>query len=246
MAYKKRTWKAGCVIEVFKSHDPKRPGNKKRQPRHKLTTEQQRQRNKKQQVKVLTRLINANFSVGDYHLTLTYSNLCRPETKDEAVKILKKFVRGLCKFYRQQGLEFKYIYVTEHHGKRLHHHLVIPSADIRGIQNLWSYGFVRFVPLDDSGQYKNLAAYLIKEAGQKKPGDKSKVWVSSKNLIRPEPEIEDIKAVTWAQQPKPPKGYYIDELYNGISEITGYPYQYYTLIKLPNDSLIRHPAKTAG
>ena len=245
MAYRKRTWKAGRVIEVFKSHDRQKTGNKKRQPRQKLTTEQQQKRNQKQQVKVLARLINANFAPGDYHLTLTYSNQCRPGSKAEAVKILKKFIRGLCKYYRQQGLDFKYIYVTEHHGKRLHHHLIISAADVRGIQSLWPFGFVRFVPLDDSGQYKDLAAYLIKEAGRKDKDDKSKVWVSSKNLIRPEPEVEDIKSITWAQQPRVPKGYYLGELINGVPEITGYPYQYYTLIKLPPKQRIATTAARA-
>lgn len=246
MAYRKRTWKAGRVIEVLKSHDTKRPGNKKRQPRQKLTTEQQQKRNQKQRVKVLARQINANFGPGDYHLTATYSNECRPDDKKEAVKILKKFIRGLCKYYRQQGLAFKYIYVTEHRGRRIHHHLIIPAADIRGIQNLWTYGFVRFVPLDDSGQYKDLAAYLIKEAGKKEPGDNGKIWVPSQNLIRPEPEEEDIKAITWAQQPRVPEGYYIDELYNGVSEITGYSYQYYTLIKLPPKQRIATTAARAA
>lgn len=70
-----------------------------------------------------------------------------------------------------------------------------------------------------------------------------------------EVETNIVKADSWREYPKAPKGYMIipDSIEYGVSEITGYPYQYYRMIKIPDKKQkekkryvknnIRHPAQ---
>lgn len=55
---------------------------------------------------------------------------------------------------------------------------------------------VKVFPLDDSGNYAELASYLIKYTGTHKKGTdgalQGKRWNCSKNLVRPEPEYRII------------------------------------------------------
>ena len=90
--------------------------------------------------------------------------------------------------------------------------------------------------LDESGEYEALAEYLIKETEKtfRDPDSTRKQrYTCSRNLLNPEPERKKIKAKTFRQTPKPPKGYKIVEgtLVSGVSEVSGYLYQYYKLIK---------------
>ena len=231
MAYIEKRYRTGNVTEVIKYHDNKHKGKLERQPRQQLTTEQQRERNKRAAIRNLAREINANFKPGDYSITLT--NLDDIDQKT-ANKRMKNFIDRLRRSYKKQGIEFKYIYVTEvgkTGKKKVHHHLLLPFADSREISRLWGHGYVRFSPLDETGQYKNIAAYMLKKYSEKPKG--SRTWAASKNIIKPEPQIKEISAKEWRQEPKPLPGYYIDELYNGISEETGWGYQYYSMVKLP-------------
>ena len=81
-------------------------------------------------------------------------------------------------------------------------------------------------PLDDSGQYGELAEYLIKETSQsyKDPDAICKRrYSASRNLIRPKPEVEIIDAKTWKKEAPERKGYYIDKnaSFEGVSMENG-------------------------
>jgi hypothetical protein ELI_3133 len=233
MSYIDKRYYTGMVIEVYKYHQNKNKGKTVRQPREKLTTDQQKARNLHQAVKKLTRLLNANFGGGDIHLAVTYAPANLPPDQEAVKKELRNFIDRLRRAYKKAGVVFKYVYVTEQKKQRLNHHFVLPAIDTRILNQKWTAGFVRTTFLDDTGQYKDLASYLLKEASCKEQGDYSRAYTSSTNMIRPEPVIKEIKSVTWTKAPKAPKGYYITDLFEGISDITGYPYQQYTLIKLP-------------
>lgn len=78
----------------------------------------------------------------------------------------------------QQGdtVEFKYIHVMEI-GKKgaRHHHLVVNKIDTEILQRCWYKAYeghnrVKVFPLDDSGNYAELASYLIKYTGTHKKG----------------------------------------------------------------------------
>lgn len=144
-------------------------------------------------------------------------------------------------------LEFKYIHVMEI-GKKgaRHHHLVVNKIDTEILQRCWYKAYeghnrVKVFPLDDSGNYAELASYLIKYTGTHKKGTdgalQGKRWNCSKNLVRPEPEYHIISDREYfKKEPKAIKGYYVDK--NSVSmgvhspEYYGYGYLRYTLVKI--------------
>lgn len=243
MSYIKKTWKTGKVIEVEKCHTGRygAPGQK-RQARVKPTREQIQKQNERNVQKKLRRLINANFQKDDIHLILTYKKELRPNPVD-ARKYLRAFLGKLRTKYRKYKKELKYIVTTEWEGKAIHHHLVINDMVCgtitanKLVRELWPWGRPRFTLLDDTGEYKDLAEYLIKETSKtfrKEKNPNKQRYSCSRNLVRPEPEVEVVKAGTFREDPKPLKGYYIikDSIVTGINRFTGFLYQFYSMRRL--------------
>ena len=123
-------------------------------------------------------------------------------TPEQMRQDIDVFLRECRKEYRKAGLEFKYIHVMEI-GKKgaRHHHLVVNKIDTEILQRCWYKAYeghnrVKVFPLDDSGNYAELASYLIKYTGTHKKGTdgalQGKRWNCSKNLVRPEPEYHII------------------------------------------------------
>ena len=73
----------------------------------------------------------------------------------------------------------------------------------------------------------------------------AKRWTQSSNLIIPEAVVEIVKADSWRQDPVVPAGYILvqDSLRVGVSEITGYPYQYYRLAAIPKFKNVKRKRK---
>lgn len=243
MAYLKKEWRMLFTIDVEKTHSGKygAPGCK-RQKKKKATPEDIERQNEWAAIKRLARKINANFIADDLHVVLTYRKEDRPNT-EEAKKILKDFVDCLRKEYKKKKLPMKYVITTEYLNKAIHHHIIINNGIEHGvntmslIRELWAYGRPKYVPLDDSGDYKLLASYFIKETSKTfrdKNSHQGTRYSCSRNLIIPEPEVEVIEANTFSKTPKPYKGYYIDKnsIVEGINPVTGYRYQHYTMIKI--------------
>ena len=214
-----------------------------------LTKEEQEKVNTRQAERKLRILINANYGYGDYHLVLDY--IRRKGESDRTPEQMRQdidvFLRECRKEYRKAGLEFKYIHVMEI-GKKgaRHHHLVVNKIDTEILQRCWYKAYeghnrVKVFPLDDSGNYAELASYLIKYTGTHKKGTdgalQGKRWNCSKNLVRPEPEYHIISDREYfKKEPKAIKGYYVDK--NSVSmgvhspEYYGYGYLRYTLVKI--------------
>ena len=236
MAYIKKTIYAGRTIEVYKHYAFRcGPDGKKRRRRSKETSEEQKKINARRAEDNLRQLINCNFQHKDIHLVLTY----KPDERPDAIgakRELANFLRRLRNYFKRQQRELKYIAVTEYKSKAIHHHLVIPSADMRDIVELWTKGKARATFLDDSGQYSKLAAYLIKETDKTFRDTDSparKRWCASKNLVRPTIKTHTIKSVRWQSKPAAEAGYYIekDSLRSGVTA-AGYEYQFYRMIRL--------------
>jgi hypothetical protein len=200
------------------------------------TSEDQKDINLKLAEKKLRHRINANFSEGDFHTVFDYRKDERPDTKEQMREDIDKAFRELRKEYKKQGKEFKYIHVMEVGSKGArHHHLVINYIDTKILQKCWIKGRVKVFPLDETGQYAELAAYLIKQTSKSKELQ-SKRWNCSKNLIIPEPNKIIISTREWYRTvPQAKKGYYIDKnsIYKGVNKFTGYGYFKYTMIKVP-------------
>lgn len=234
--YFKRTWVAGETVEICKTYSAVKGGGRKK--RENTTSEAVAKYNLKMAHRKLTRLINANFKPGDLFLNPTYRDSM---TVEEAKKHIDKFLRDLRRYFKKQGRELKYILVTAYGERgRIHHHLVINTADAREIMKLWQHGGMRFEPLYPNCEYSALASYLIEQSRkQPKSGEicSKKRWSCSRNLTKPQEKVEEVNAKTWRSEPKPLKGYYIDKssIEEGVSPVSGQPYQFYRMIKLkPN------------
>lgn len=237
--YIQKIYRMRNTIDVERYHSARygAPGEK-RKPKRKLTSDQIKEKNFEQAKRNLKRLINANFGPGDFHCTLTYRKESRPD-QEEARKTLSNFLLRMKRHYKTHDAELKYIVVTEYENKAIHHHMIInkipETTDL--INKLWKDGRAHFSILDNVGDYKLLAEYLIKETDKTFRSEDSankKRYTRSRNLIIPEAEKKIITASSFRKNPKPMKGYYIDpeSMYQGINPVTGYAYQTYTLIRM--------------
>lgn len=251
MSYIQKTIISGKVVEVIKQYDRKHfPKGKHtkfkksdiRGPKENKTTEQQEKVNYRQKELKLTRLLNCNFQGGDYHIVFSYKEDLRPNSIEELKDDKKKLLRKVRSEYKKQGKELKYIAVAEV-GKRkaLHFHFVVNQIDTSIFQKCWTKGFIKISLLDNSGQYKDLASYLLKYTKTNKEEAKQlngAAWNSSKNLKKP---VVKVKVITRSQffkeevtQSKEYRDYYLekDSTYVGFNEFTGYKFFKYTLVKL--------------
>lgn len=184
--------------------------------------------------------MNANYKADDIWLTNTYRRDERPSVED-AKKKNKKFIDDLRIEFKKLKVELKYVSSTEYKNKAIHHHLVINQPEgvnvMKIIRRLWQYGRPSFKLLDDSGQYRDLAAYIIKETEKtfrENDGGHKQRYSCSRNLIIPQPKTKVVKATRWSPDPQPMKEYYIDQdtIYNGTDKCTGRLFQRYMMVKL--------------
>lgn len=227
---------AGKTVEISKYYSHKyKSKSEKRAEKENKTKEAQEKINKKRREKKLTRLLNTNFQKNDYHIVLDYEKEKRPDNIDQMKNDIKQFLKKLRKEYKNINSELKYIHVPER-GKRgaLHHHLVINNIDPSVLTKIWNKGRVHINLLDATGQYKDLACYLLKYTDKEKLN--SKAWNSSRNLKKPIVIKKIISKHDFFKDkvniPKKYTNYYLDKnsVYSGINE-AGYKYFTYTLIK---------------
>lgn len=237
MPYMKTICKAGRTKEIAKYYTYwLQPKGRKRAPKAKKTSEQQKKINDRHLVRRLTRILNANFNHTSWYVTFSYEKENRPKDKEELHRHEEKLLRKLRSIYKRQELTFKYVWTAEM-GRRgaAHIHMVMSSIDIRLIRDAWEYGWVNVKPLDRSGQYRRLAEYFIKYFQKTKGTDaelQKKAYNPSKNLIRPKPKPRKMKGDKFSKDIKIPAGWYLDKdsLREGVTE-DGYEFLYYTLIK---------------
>ena len=91
--------------------------------------------------------------------------------------------------------------------------------------------------LYEEGGFQDLAEYIAKKSDQ----SQGEPYSRSRNMIERDPETKVMKRRTWQKEIKPPKGYYVDKtsVVEGINPVTGYPYRYYTLIKIGGDTSVQ-------
>lgn len=218
------------------------PGQK-RAPKEKPTPEAVKKMNEKYAVVNLSILLNYNFNPCDYHLTLTYAGI--PPTPEEAKRFLDAWCRKMNLLYRKKGIIFKRISVTEYFHHRIHHHIVCTGgASMEEIGKLWPHGKIRVSALDETGDYRKLAEYLIKETRKhyRDPEAVSKRrYNCSRTIERPVTKKEEVSYKVFAEDPKPMKGYYIDQdsIYKGEDVLTGLPYVEFVQVSLTEDPRIK-------
>jgi hypothetical protein len=260
--YCQNTYEIGGWMKVVEKYYPANYGAPGRRRRKKTlpTPEDVKKHNEQLRIRKLQMLIAANFKEGDWHITLTYRSRDRPSVK-ESRKILHSFFARMRRAYRKEGMEFKWICVTETtRDGTPHHHLVIQDLPGHNTVNLirqkWPYSNKVFCSSldpdiestekggadteDNHGEYYGLADYLqkkeSKEPIEEEDLQEGKKWSCryshSRNLIIPEPKREVIYRTRWVRIPKPEKGWYVSSLTNGINAYTQQPYQRYILRRL--------------
>ena len=109
--------KAGNTIEVSKYYSSRfNKKGVKRGKRKQLTTDEQREVNKRAAEKKLRRLINENFQEGDTHLVLDYKLSERPAGRKAMRADADDFLQEMRKLYKSLGLVFKYIHGNRQEG----------------------------------------------------------------------------------------------------------------------------------
>lgn len=240
MSYKKKTMKAGKVIDTTKYHtvrnnSTKRPRRENQNP----TPAPQAKCNERRAYEKLYYLISANFNADDLYLTCTYGKEMEEPKPEEAKKHLSKYLDKLRCLWKKAGAVLKYIAVTEYKKGRIHHHILINNIglSVKYVKKYWDLGFMKMQTfIGEPEDCERLASYFIKESNNTFNTD-DKVhglrWTSSKNLIHPVPEIKTVSASSWLKEPKPIKGYYIAFIKRGTTE-SNYPYLFYRMIKIPD------------
>lgn len=236
----KETCIAGKVIDRTIRITHGTVAGRKRREKSEPTPEKVQRNNDRIATINLARKINANFGAGDGHLILTWAK--EPE-HEEAMKKLSLFFRRL---KRKSPEEVKAIWATELQS-RIHHHVIINRIDLELIRECWTWGRIKWIPLDDysNGNYSKLAEYIIKETAQsfRQPGSQTKQrYSSTRNLEHPiiirqpaspkEFNTSDLKSI---------KGYQIDEdsIVEYENPITGCPTIFYTMTAVTEEPRLK-------
>lgn len=237
MPYVKEICVAGNTIEVSKYYSVRHHSKgERRRPKENESTEAVKRINQRNAERDLRRLLNTNFIDGDLLVRLDFSKV-KPSGSEEMQKLMTKAMRKLRAEFVKQGKELKYVYVKEvgPRGGR-HIHMVMSKTDTDTLRKCWPHGGIHIDPLISNGQYARIAAYFVKYAEKTEETEGrliGKRWYGSRSLIKPKIKKQYISANKFRKEAKAPPGYYIDKdsVRSGISELTGYEYFTYTLIK---------------
>ena len=209
-----RTYEAGQVGEKTKYFVL---GDRTRRNRRKEESSIKKQeQNEYSAKKRLARLINANFTHGDILLGLDYSNASYkklersarkaapdydslPEDdqlrciREAAAQEMVNYLRRVKRALEKEGCadELKYIAITSDmdgdtkETVRVHHHLIVPASCEHIVRMKWGHGGTYCKPLSKQEDYMPIAEYLI---AQVRGTLNAKKFVSSRNLVRPQPK----------------------------------------------------------
>lgn len=239
----------------------------KRAKKKKPTKEQVKRQNQRNREIRYRRLIKANFTRGDLWCCLKYPKGYRMEL-EEVKKDLRKFLKMLRKDYKDKGHQLKFIYRMEIGARGgIHIHILVNRIwhaqtdiillkawekvlELRKIPRKRTKGLLDYKSIYDSGSCQGLAEYIVKQPEEDSeeyrqlslfaPVQQKQLLSvsSSRNLIRPEPEVKKVRRFTMRgiveNGPKPKKGYYIDKdsIVSGTNPYTGMNYLKYTEVRI--------------
>lgn len=240
----------------------------KRAKKKQLTKEQIKKQNQKNKEIRTRRLIKANFVQGDLWCCLKYPRGCRLPLEDVRKDLKKfiNMVRK-CYRDKGKEFKYVYrMEIGERGG--IHVHILVnriwnAQTDLI-LLKAWeevlsrrkvkpvkaNSGLVDFKSIYETGGYQRLAEYIVeqpkedseeyKQLSMFAPVQQKQLLSisSSRNLIRPEPQIKDVHHWTVRRMleegPKVSKGYYVDKesIVCGINPYTGMSYYKYTEVRI--------------
>lgn len=211
-----RTYEAGAVGEKTKFWiQGARPSSRNR--RKEQSTIKKQEQNEYSAQKQMARLINANFHAGDLLLGLDYSpaGMDRLEAsvadhphditesgdaeadhmqqlRYAADREMRLCLRRVKRELQKDGAALKYIAITSDmdgdtgEAVRVHHHLVINEEARDAFVKKWAeLGGVNWSPLSHQKDFTPIAEYLLRQV-RRVPDEKK--YVTSRNLVRPQPK----------------------------------------------------------
>lgn len=212
----------------------------KRRKKMKDTPKAMADYNRKLRTEKLQLLIFLNFEAG-YHVTLDYPKGNRPETYEEAERILKRFLYAMSRKLKKLQRPFKYIAITERGTERAapHHHMIIEGDPflLSELTKLWGH-HIKISQMYEEGAYKDLAAYFTKlESKEEQTKGKAK-YHRSRNLIKPT-ERSRLIAGKIPEEPDIPPSYELinGSLVTGFNEYVGVRFQKYLIHKTPESHI---------
>lgn len=149
--------------------------------------------NRERRARLLSDLVNLNFTKEDHQLKLDYTAFRKQHGRnpepDEVLREIRNFMRRLKRAYAKRGVELKYIYCSEigARGHISHHHVIINAGlSFEEIRGLWRAGgiWMRKLYFDRKGCY-DLAGYFVKSKYTYRS------YTASKNLRRPQEAGKD-------------------------------------------------------
>lgn len=199
MRYREQKFYCGQYLEVNVFPVWERVYKTGRRIKRKPTSEVQKNLNQHNSERALARTIHANFTHKDYKFELTYADKNYPDSIDRAKKDIQNFFKRVKRARAKLGLpELKYIYSLEQGSKkrRIHFHVIMSGGlSINQIAKIWGNGYVdKVLPLmfTETG-CAGIAKYFCKQQVSTEDGSKSKRWVPSQNLVKPQPKNNDHK-----------------------------------------------------
>lgn len=159
-----------------------------RKQKSKPTAAAQKKLNQERRARMLSDIINLNFTAKDKQIKLDYAifreKYGRNPTPDEVVREMRKFLRRLKRECAKLGVDLKYVYSSEvgSRGHKSHHHMVLNVPfSIDEIKRIWGNGgvWMRKLYFDRRGCY-DLSGYFVKNKYTYRS------YTCSKNLKRPQ------------------------------------------------------------
>lgn len=177
--WKKKKVESGPVIEeiiYLSNQTPKGLWKPK-------TKDEKDNENLRRRIRDIGRMLNSNFSAGDYLMTLTYNRVSY--RKIMAAPSIRRYRRQIaymnaehelslfikrCQYHaNQSGVPFRSIFITSDIRKatgkyvRVHHHMVVNREALELVRSLWDNGFVLEEELRDQADYTPIADYFMEQ-----------------------------------------------------------------------------------
>lgn len=189
------TLRAGPVVRLT-LYSPREKNPNQHHRAMSVSLEDKKRANLKTSYEKLTMKVFANFSPGDWWITLSYEDQYLPADREASRVYWHKFIRPIRKARKANGETLKYIYCTQlttsDGGIRLHHHMILRAEDDSDkelVLESWRWGIVkRCRRLKDIEDLKSKSNYMCREPrtlGVHIPGEQ--MWTPSRGLITPKP-----------------------------------------------------------
>lgn len=187
------TMRAGRVVRQA-LYAPRMPNPNTRRRALSIPKEEKDRANLKTSYEKLLMLVCANFSPGDWWVTLTYDDDHLPADREASRPYWRKFMRWFRKHRKDRQEPLLYVYCTQlttrSGGRRLHHHMILKHEDdddAAELKRLWKFGaIVHIRKLKSFEEILDKAHYMCREPrelGVHVPGEQ--MWTASRGLIRP-------------------------------------------------------------